>query len=75
MFGDQVQIGHELVRSNQVVNHMKGLWRRESEVEMKSIVVQLRIDMSTCSMVAILRLGRIQVKEEIVRIMTLRRES
>jgi len=26
--GDQVQIGLELVQSNQVVNPMRGLWRR-----------------------------------------------
>ena len=66
--GDQVQIEPELVRSNQVVNPMRGLWRKESE--MKSRVVQLCIDVSTWSMVGILGLGRIQIKGEIVRIMT-----
>ena len=60
----------ELVRPNQVVNPVTGLWRRGSEMEMKSRVVQLCIDVSTRSMVAILELGRIQVKGEIVRIMT-----
>ena len=39
-------------------------------MEMKSKFVQLCIDVSTWSMMAILRLGRIQVKGEIVRIMT-----
>jgi len=63
-------IGSELVRPNQVVNPMRGLRRRESEMEMKSKVVQLCIDVSTWSMVAILRLGRIRVKGEIVRIVT-----
>ena len=43
---------------------------------MKLRVVQMRIDVSTWSMVVILRLGRIQVKEEIVSIMTrIRRED
>jgi len=37
---------------------------------MKSRVVQLSIDVSTWSMVAILRLGRIQVKGDIIRIVT-----
>ena len=33
--GDKVQVGPELIRPDQVVNPMKGLWRR-SEMEMKS---------------------------------------
>ena len=49
---------------------IRGLWRRESEMEMKSRVVQLCIDVSTWSMVPILELGCIQVKGEIVRIVT-----
>jgi len=36
LLGDQVQVRPELVRSNQVVNPMRGLWRKESEMEMKS---------------------------------------
>ena len=68
--GNQVQVGSELVRSNQVVNPMRGLWTRGSEMEMKSRVVQLCIDVSTWSIVNVLRLRRIQVKGEIVRIMT-----
>ena len=39
-------------------------------MEMKSRVVQLCIDVSTWSMLAILGLGHIQVKGKIVRIMT-----
>ena len=39
-------------------------------MEMKSRVVQLCINVSTWSMVAILGLGRIRVDEEIVRIAT-----
>ena len=39
-------------------------------MEMKSSVVQLCIDVSTWSMVAILRLESFRVKEEIVRIIT-----
>ena len=39
-------------------------------MEMKSGIVQLCIDVSTWSMVAILGLGRIQVKGEISRIVT-----
>ena len=34
--GDKVQVGPELIRPNQVVNPMMGLWRRGSEMEMKS---------------------------------------
>ena len=49
---------------------MKGLWRRESEMEMKLKVIQLCIDVSIWSMVAILGLECIQVKGEIIRIMT-----
>ena len=46
-----------------------------SEMEMKSKVVQLCIDVSTWSMVAILGLEHIQVKTGIVRIMIgIRRE-
>ena len=67
---DQVQVNPKLVRSNQAVNPMRGLWRRESEMEVKSRVVQLCIVMSTWSMVAIFELRRIQVKRKIVRIMT-----
>ena len=45
-------------------------------MEMKSRVVQLCIDVSIWSMVAILELGRIQIKREIVRIVTrIRREG
>ena len=51
--GDQVQFGPELVRSNQVMNPIRGLWRRESEIEMKSRVVQLCIDVNAWSMVVI----------------------
>jgi len=39
-------------------------------MEMKSRVVQLCIDMSIWSMVVILGFGRIQVKGEIIRIVT-----
>ena len=60
--GDLVQVGPELVRSNQVVNPMRELWIRGSEMEMKSRIVQLCIDVSTWSMMAILELERIQVK-------------
>ena len=66
--GNKVQVRPELIRPNQDVNPMRGLWRREREMEMKFI--QLCVDASTWSMVAILRLGRIQVKGEIIRIMT-----
>ena len=52
------------------MNPMKGLWRRGSEVKMKSRVVQLCIDVSTWSMMAILELGHIQVKGENVRTVT-----
>ena len=45
-------------------------------MHMKSRFAQLCIDVSIWSMIAILGLGRIQVKEEIVRIMTrIRREG
>jgi len=45
-------------------------------MEMKSRVVQLCTDVSTWSMAAILGLGRIQVKGEIIRIMNgIRREG
>ena len=33
---DKVQVGPELIRANQVVKPMRWLWRRESEMEMKS---------------------------------------
>ena len=59
--GDQIQVGPEHVRPNQVVNPMRGLLRRGSEMEMKSRFVQLCIDVSTWSVVAILRLKSIQV--------------
>ena len=39
-------------------------------MEMKSRVIQLCIDVSTWSMVGVLRLGHIQVKGEIVKIVT-----
>jgi len=55
--GNQVQVSPELVRPNQVVNPMRGLWRRGSEMKMKSRFVQLCIDVSTWSMVPILGLG------------------
>ena len=49
---------------------------KRSEMEIKSRVVQLCIDVSTWSMVAILGLGRIQVKGQISRIVTrIRREG
>ena len=55
---------------------MRGLWRRGSEMKMKSRVVQLCIDVSTWSIIATLGLERIQVKREIVTIMTgIRREG
>jgi len=54
--GDQVQVGSKLVRSNQVVNPMMGVMERGSKMEMKSRVVQLYIDVTTWSMVAILGL-------------------
>ena len=41
LLGDQVQVGPELDRPNQVMNLMRGLWRRGSEIEMESRVVQL----------------------------------
>jgi len=45
-------------------------------MEMKLRIVQLCIDLSTWSMMTILRLGRIQVKGEIIRIVTwIRREG
>ena len=66
--GDKVQVGPELIRLNQVVNPMRGLWRRGSEIEMNSIFVQLCVDASTWNMVDIFGLGRIRVKGEIVRI-------
>jgi len=45
-------------------------------MEMKSRIIQLCIDASTWSMVAMLGLGHIQVKGKIVRIMTgIRREG
>ena len=74
--GDQAQVGAELVRLNQVANLIRGGIEKGSEIEIKSRVVQLCIDVSTWSLVAILRLERIQVKGEIVRIMTrIRREG
>ena len=74
--GDQVHDRPELVRPNQVMNPMRVLWRRRSEMKMKSRVVQLCIYVSTWSMVVILRLGCIRVKGEIVRIVTvIRREG
>ena len=65
---DKVQVVPELVRPNQVMNPMRVLWRRESEMEMKSSFVQLCVDASAWSKVAILRLGCIRVNGEIVRI-------
>ena len=49
---------------------MRGLWRRESEMEMKSRVVQLCIDMSTWSKMDILGFERNRVKGEIIRIVS-----
>ena len=66
--GDKVQVGPELIRPNQVVNPMRGLWRKGSKMKMKSSFVQLCMDASTWSIVAILRLGRIRVKGKIDRI-------
>jgi len=37
----------EFIRPNQVVNPMRGLWRRGSGMEMKSKFVQLCVDAST----------------------------
>jgi len=34
--GNKVQVGPKLIRPNQDVNPMRGLWRRESEMEMTS---------------------------------------
>jgi len=34
--GNKVQLRAELIRPNQDVNPMRGLWRRGSEIEMKS---------------------------------------
>ena len=34
--GDKVQVGPELIRPNQDVNPIRVLWRRGSEMEMKS---------------------------------------
>ena len=70
MLGDQLQDEPEFIRSNQIMNPMRELWRRWSEMEMKLKVVQLCIDMSIWSLVAILELGRIPIKGEIVRIVT-----
>jgi hypothetical protein len=41
--GDQVQVRHELIRSNKVVNHLNGLRRkgRELVVEMKLVVIRV----------------------------------
>ena len=36
LLGNKVQVGPELIRPNQVVNPMTGLWRKGSEMEMKS---------------------------------------
>jgi len=58
------------LNSNQVVNPIRGLCRRGSEMEMKSRVVQLCINVGTWNKMAILGLGCIQVKWEIVRILT-----
>jgi len=68
--GDQVQVRPELIRSNQVVNLMRGLWRRENEIEIKSKFVRLCVDVSTWSMVAILELRRIRVKGRLLGIVT-----
>ena len=54
--GNKVQVGPELIRSNQVVNLMRRLWKRGSEREMKSSFIQLYVDASTWSMIAILDL-------------------
>ena len=49
---------------------------KRGEMEMKSRVIQLCIDVSTLSMMVIFRLGHIQVKGKIVRIVSgIRRES
>ena len=34
--GNKVHVGPELIRPNQVVNPVRGLWRTGSEIEMKS---------------------------------------
>jgi len=64
--GDKAKVGPELIRPNQVVNSMRGLWRRGSEMKVK--FCSMCVDASTWSMVAILGLRRIRVKGKIVRI-------
>jgi len=54
--GDKVLIRPELIRPNHMVNPMKRLKRRWSEMEMKSRLVQLCVNASIWSMVAILGL-------------------
>ena len=57
--GNKVQVESEVIQSNQVVNPMRELWRRESEMEMKSSFIQLCMKASTWNMVAIFGLERI----------------
>ena len=37
MLGNQVQVGPELVRPNQVINPMRGLWIRGSEMRRNQV--------------------------------------
>jgi len=57
--GDKVQVRPELIQPNKVVNPVRELWRRGSVMEMESSFIQLCVDASTWSMVAILGLERI----------------
>ena len=63
--GDKIQIRPELIRPNQVVNPMRGLWRRGSEMDMKSSFVQLCVNASTWIMMAIFGLGHIRINVRI----------
>jgi len=51
--GDKIQIRPELIRPNQVINPMRGLWRRGSEMKMNSSFAHLCVDASTWNMLAI----------------------
>ena len=53
---DKVQLAPELIRPNQLVNLMRGLWRGGIEM------VQLCVDASTWSMVAILEMSHIAMQ-------------
>ena len=60
------RLGLNLLTKSSCEPH-EGVIGEGSEMEMKSRFVQLCVDVSTWSMVAIFRLGRIRVKGEIVR--------